>query len=68
MLQQILEAASVRAKPKLRRIYLHVQVSNDGAKKFYEKHGFNEVGVDESYYKKIKPSGAFILEKKLHSD
>jgi len=50
-------------KPKICRIYLHVQVSNEAAKHFYERHGFKESGIDERYYQKIRPSGAWILEK-----
>ncbi|KAI0266812.1 acyl-CoA N-acyltransferase [Gloeopeniophorella convolvens] len=62
-LDVVLQAAASHSKPKIDRIYLHVQVSNDGAKLFYERHGFKESGIDESYYKKIKPSGAWILER-----
>ncbi|KAI0032478.1 N-acetyltransferase NAT13 [Vararia minispora EC-137] len=65
MLQQISDSASSHTKSPVQRIYLHVQISNDGAKSFYEKHGFVEVGVDDSYYKKIKPSAAWILEKAI---
>jgi ribosomal protein S18 acetylase RimI-like enzyme len=42
-----------------------VQVSNHGAKQFYERHGFRESGVDEGYYKKITPSGAWVLERDI---
>ncbi|KAI0051830.1 N-acetyltransferase NAT13 [Auriscalpium vulgare] len=62
-LQLVLDAAAAHTKPALSRIYLHVQVSNDPAKRFYERNGFKEIGIDETYYKKIKPSGAWILEK-----
>ena len=68
MLQQVLHAASASTKPKIDRIYLHVQVSNDGAKRFYERNGFVTAGVDDSYYKKITPRGAWILEKAIHSE
>jgi len=40
-------------------------VSNDDAKRFYERHGFKERGIEEAYYKKIKPSGAWILEREI---
>ncbi|KAH9002084.1 N-acetyltransferase NAT13 [Lactarius hatsudake] len=40
-------------------------LSNDGAKHFYERHGFKEKGIEEAYYKKIKPSGAWILERQI---
>ncbi len=33
-------------------IMLDVRVSNDGARAFYEKHGFTQDGIRENYYKK----------------
>lgn len=68
-IQRIVEAASSHTKPKIARIYLHVQVSNEDAKRFYERHGFKEVGVHENYYKKITPRDAWILERLIeHRD
>ncbi|KAH9986543.1 acyl-CoA N-acyltransferase [Russula compacta] len=64
-LDDILRAAAAHTKPKICRIYLHVQVSNHGAKQFYERHGFRESGIDEGYYKKITPSGAWVLERDI---
>lgn len=64
-LQKIIDAATAHAKPKIDVIYLHVQVSNDSAKAFYERHGFKEIGVYEHYYKKIVPQDAWILERKI---
>jgi len=60
-LQNVLAAVSSH-KPKIGRVYLHVQTSNEGAKKFYERHGFLQTGQDDSYYKKITPHSAWILE------
>jgi len=65
-LELILAAATSHLKPKISRIYLHVQVSNDGAKKFYERHGFKEIGIHENYYKKIVPHHAWILERVIN--
>ncbi|KAJ7072093.1 acyl-CoA N-acyltransferase [Mycena amicta] len=64
-LQLVLDAAASRTKPKIDRIYLHVQTSNTEAKKFYERHGFVQVAVQERYYKKIEPHDAWILEKRF---
>ncbi|KAJ7772602.1 acyl-CoA N-acyltransferase [Mycena maculata] len=64
-LQLILDAAAAHTKPKIDRIYLHVQISNADAKRFYERHGFTEIGVHEGYYKKIVPHDAWILEKRF---
>ncbi|KAF8904486.1 acyl-CoA N-acyltransferase [Gymnopilus junonius] len=62
-LELVLAAAATHIKPKINKIYLHVQVSNHDAKKFYERHGFNEVGIQKEYYKKIVPQDAWVLEK-----
>ncbi|KAH0827537.1 N-acetyltransferase NAT13 [Lanmaoa asiatica] len=62
-LQRIVDAASCHNKPKIKRISLHVQVSNGDAKRFYENHGFSEAGIHKNYYKKITPQDAWILEK-----
>lgn len=64
-LDLILASAIARGKPKIDKIYLHVQTSNDGAKRFYERHGFREVEVHKNYYKKIVPHDAWVLEKNL---
>jgi ribosomal protein S18 acetylase RimI-like enzyme len=61
----VLQAAEGHAKPKIKKIYLHVQVSNDSAKAFYERHGFTEVAIHEDYYRKIEPHDAWVLEKKF---
>jgi len=60
-LEMVLKAAE--NVPNVDSIYLHVQTSNTAAKKFYERHGFKEVGLHENYYKKIVPHDAWILEK-----
>ena len=44
-LQHILDAAKVHKKPKISDVYLHVQVSNADAKRFYERHDFKEIGI-----------------------
>jgi len=62
-LELVLAAAATHIKPKIDKIYLHVQVSNDDAKKFYERHGFVEVKIHKDYYKKIAPHDAWVLEK-----
>lgn len=43
----------------------HVQVSNDEAISFYQKFGFEIVGQKDSYYKRIDPPDAYILQKNL---
>ncbi|KAF4621195.1 hypothetical protein D9613_000407 [Agrocybe pediades] len=62
-LDHVLAAAAAHTKPKIDKIYLHVQVSNEDAKRFYERHGFKEVRIQKDYYKKIVPQDAWVLEK-----
>ena len=64
-LESVISVAVAQTKPKIHKIYLHVQVSNDAAKNFYERHGFKEVEMHKSYYKKISPSDAWVLERGL---
>lgn len=61
----MIEAAQANGEPKISSIYLHVQVSNESAKSFYERHGFKETGVEPNYYKKIVPHDAWILEREV---
>jgi len=63
-LELILSAAE--SKPKIKKVFLHVQTSNHDAKRFYERHGFIEVGLQKNYYKRISPHDAWVLEKILH--
>lgn len=61
-IKSLLETASTStAKPRLSSLYLHVQISNSDAKRFYERNGFMEVGVVEDYYKKIEPKAAWLM-------
>ncbi len=66
-LQHLIDAAAAHTKPKITAIYLHVQVSNDEAKRFYERHGFKETGLYENYYKKIAPHDAWILQRDIEA-
>ncbi|KAI9319247.1 separation anxiety protein like [Dichotomocladium elegans] len=49
--------------PNLTYIYLHVQISNETALRFYKKHGFEIKGIQANYYRDIEPRDAFILHK-----
>lgn len=62
-MEKVLNAASLDRKPKITHMYLHVQISNTEAKRFYEKHGFKDVGIAKDYYKKISPHDAWIMER-----
>lgn len=47
--------------------YLHVQTNNEGAIRFYDKHGFSIKEMIPNYYKRIDPPDCYILEKTLVS-
>jgi hypothetical protein len=55
-------ASSPSTKPRVGSLYLHVQISNEAAKRFYERSGFKEVSVIDDYYKKIEPKAAWLME------
>ncbi|WWC91883.1 uncharacterized protein L201_006832 [Kwoniella dendrophila CBS 6074] len=48
-------------RQKVNRALAHVQVGNDDAKRFYERLGFKESGIEENYYSKVEPHGAIIM-------
>ncbi|KAM0752402.1 acyl-CoA N-acyltransferase [Meredithblackwellia eburnea MCA 4105] len=54
-----------KPKPVIESVYLHVQVSNDEAKKFWERNGFTVAATVPNYYRKIEPRDAWLLEKKI---
>ena len=68
-LQHVIEAArSGKHSGKISRIYLHVQVSNQDARRFYERNGFKETSLAKDYYKKIEPRDAWVLELDLQTN
>ncbi|KAJ1910690.1 N-acetyltransferase 5 [Tieghemiomyces parasiticus] len=50
---------------RLRRVYLHVQVSNDEALHFYQAHGFVIASEVPNYYNRIEPTSAYLLVRSL---
>jgi ribosomal protein S18 acetylase RimI-like enzyme len=43
----------------------HRWEANEEARGWYASHGFKEVGFAHDYYRRLKPSGAFLLERKV---
>jgi len=43
----------------------HVWESNDEARAWYAKLGFQEVKYEAHYYRKLRPSGAWLLERRV---
>lgn len=60
LLQYALELAQ---SPKLNvtEITLDVQVTNDAALAFYQRHGFTIVREEKNYYKNVQPADAYHL-------
>jgi ribosomal protein S18 acetylase RimI-like enzyme len=43
----------------------HMWEANEDAREWYSKHGFKEIHYDPKYYRKLKPGGAYLLERKI---
>ncbi|KPV75019.1 uncharacterized protein RHOBADRAFT_15208, partial [Rhodotorula graminis WP1] len=56
-------AAATHPRPKVDSVYLHVQVGNDDARRFWEKWGFQVKDTVADYYRKIEPRDAWLLER-----
>ncbi|EDV25622.1 uncharacterized protein TRIADDRAFT_23961 [Trichoplax adhaerens] len=63
MLKHVLKLAETDGH--IDSVYLHVQINNDTAMAFYKNFGFEVIETKSSYYKRIEPSDAYVLEKKL---
>ncbi|XP_022661550.1 N-alpha-acetyltransferase 50-like [Varroa jacobsoni] len=64
LLKHVLEYA--KKDGNFNSIYLHVQVQNDCALKFYDRFDFKVVDTMQNYYKRIKPADAHVLQKSLN--
>jgi ribosomal protein S18 acetylase RimI-like enzyme len=50
---------------RVRKVYLHVQSSNESALEFYKNNGFYVDEFLEDYYTDIKPSDCYLLKKDI---
>jgi ribosomal protein S18 acetylase RimI-like enzyme len=48
---------------EIRTVTAHMWEANEEARAWYEKMGLKEVSYDEKYYRRLKPEGAYLLEK-----
>jgi ribosomal protein S18 acetylase RimI-like enzyme len=63
---QLLESITNYIKDKpIGEIILHVQISNEGALRFYANFGFSQGELVENYYRRIDPPHCFILYKRF---
>ncbi len=46
-------------------MYLHVQVGNDVALRFYQKHGFEIAETIKDYYKRVVPPDCHVVKRVL---
>ena len=51
--------------PKVRSIYAHVWERNEDALAWYDKRNFKRIMLQPQYYRRLKPSGAWIVRKEL---
>lgn len=63
LFEQLLNMA--KKDPELKKIYLHVQISNERAIRFYQKVGFEIVEKIENYYQDIDPPHCFYLSRAI---
>jgi ribosomal protein S18 acetylase RimI-like enzyme len=43
----------------------HMWEANEDAREWYANHGFKEVRFETNYYRKLRPSGAWVLERRV---
>jgi ribosomal protein S18 acetylase RimI-like enzyme len=43
----------------------HMWEANEDVREWYANHGFKEVRFEEQYYRRLRPSGAWLLERKI---
>ncbi|GAA5887843.1 hypothetical protein JCM5296_001785 [Sporobolomyces johnsonii] len=54
-----------KPKPRIESVYLHVQVGNEQARRFWERFGFEVKETVPNYYRKIEPRDAWLMERKV---
>jgi len=58
-------AEGIFTYPKVRSIYAHVWESNEDALAWYAKLDFRRTMLQPQYYRRLKPSGAWVVRKEL---
>jgi len=64
LVQHVLDIC--KKDPEYQSVFLHVQVNNESAIRFYRNFGFEIVDTKKHYYKKIEPSDAYVLSKTFY--
>jgi len=63
LLQRIVATASEEHSAKF--VTAHVWEANEDGLEWYKKRGFEIIGKEDAYYKKLKPSGALLVRKHI---
>jgi len=64
-LLKAVEGSAPSSYPKVRSVYAHVWESNEDALTWYDKQGFTRLMLQQQYYRRLKPSGAWMVRKEL---
>ncbi|KAI7868458.1 acyl-CoA N-acyltransferase [Spinellus fusiger] len=67
LLSHIIMQAAASTYPRIYNVYLHVQVTNQVAISFYQKHGFQKVDIAKQYYYSMECKDAYILSLPIYS-
>jgi N-alpha-acetyltransferase 50 len=65
LLSAVLSDTALLLKHHITGIYAHVWESNNSALDWYERRGFKRVKMEKGYYRRLKPSGAWIVSRTL---
>lgn len=57
--------AVMSTRHDVRSVYAHVWETNEEALQWYEKHGFQRILLVPQYYRRLAPSGAWIVRRDL---
>lgn len=61
----LIEKFVLQEEFRVKEIILHVQLSNFGAKMFYEKNGYSTKSIVENYYRDVNSNDAYLMSKEL---
>lgn len=64
LLQAVCQHVDVQC-PEVRSVYAHVWEKNEDALSWYERQSFSRITLHPQYYKRLRPSGAWVLRKEL---
>lgn len=65
LLDSVLQQNEVLREHNALFVFAHVWESNEEALEWYEKRGFGREGLVEAYYRKLRPSGAWVVRKEV---